>query len=400
MLDAQSEAQGLSVAVPAVVLVALLAINVIAFWLGHRTIDRWLAASKARRVAAYAATVVAAGVAALLQDWIDFSGIASGNMTQLDWHLLLLWAPAFAAATFCTVCLFYHHETSERRINDAENRLQSEVNSHKSTQRKFEAMRVDFNTVVAVGEAPIVAMEQKRLRLEEILTKIANNELTTSVSTLLSAALLPGEQVHLLLNGVHTALTTRHPRTACEADFQLRVALFEKNGDYFEITASWDGTRRQCISSPRGDHRSRFKWNGAGVSRNFAIGCSVSREPLIYGSAKDAHENGRLFEYYDEEQKSRIRSIAGFRLADNGDGSAASRVIIADSNVSDFFNAQRDATIFRLLRDLASACFLYEYDLKRLLEFIESNAPQQSTEVAQGRLLPANPAGDHNNAPH
>lgn len=138
---------------------------------------------------------------------------------------------------------------------------------------------------------------------------------------------------------------------------RVRVALFERKGDYLRVMESFNGRRQNIVKTPQSDGEKFKLSNSNGCLAVEAAYLPEGKYSYAVNAAKSDGDTNCGFRHFNNEQKARIKSIIAFPIRFQDDHELSARyVICADCDRPDFFS-----------EDMSQECsFLADYAKTRL----------------------------------
>jgi len=178
------------------------------------------------------------------------------------------------------------------------------------------------------------------------------------------SALKPGDQIFRLVTAVYDYFTR-----SMSAEQKMRIAYYHLSDDHLEPIHCWDGLSSKCIATPRTEHRDRFRIDG-GNNECLAVWVAQTGKIRVVSNAAEGDQDSEVpFRFFDDNQRSKIKSIVAFPLRRGDEGLPCEHVITIDTDKEGFFQSGEGAiTQFKKIAENLAHRLLLEADVQKLLE--------------------------------
>ena len=286
-----------------------------------------------------------------IADWADFTEIVKGDFgwddtIPLSGGAVFLWAWLLAHAVNK-----WHSDLWDQRVD--------EERKEQQRQRLLrEGAENDRDFVLEVSNAflKVVGVKGDRIRKElGVRAGKSGNVCPHDGDCMIKEALQPTHQITELLLALFSIYRTR-----LEPQNTLRLAFFRLTGEFLKLEYAWDGVTTDCIQSPLSKHRAMFNIKEVG-GVCLAVAAARDGQLWIIPDAEEAdRDRGQPFSYFDQDQRSKIKSIMALPLRLADEPTPAQHVVTVDTNRRGFFDYNREDELKLMARNLAHRLHLEE----------------------------------------
>ena len=286
-------------------------------------------------------------VLALSYDVLDLSEVGKMNVRVIDLFALAASGICGIALVFCHSTIIDYEDSWESIVSTAEEERDASIRAHEYALQIGGAFR------------KIVLLKASRVR------ELAESDGPIGMEAL-RETLDPQTQIYSLAQAAFE-LYKRDCRSTFGETHKLRVAYFAEHEGFLVPRYSTDGFSDACISPHNENHLERFNLHGS-PHGSLAVHAAWQRAIQIVDDAEKADADlDTYFGYFDQMQRTRIRSIMVIPIADNNVVGPAQHVICLDCDKKGFFNEEK-RPIAEIFAENIHDRLLYELDVQAILE--------------------------------
>lgn len=338
---------------PGLIVIPIL-VGIIVWWLLNRYFDRWkkwidetLSATRFGYERAY---LLGTGTEVLIIgaciEAADLSAFADGSLDVGSLAAACALAVSFPMFIFTQKILFYHQQRERERfekteLKKLENKRQAAVIRARLADEQYllaDRMRQFLTTLLESDNDKIAGRREViEERLKDNLSSTGTRHSAISDATFLKIAAPLGIEASRVTAIAQQVFEARRPRVGGKRN-RVRVALFERKADRFEVVASFDGQRTDVVRSPKSDS-GRFSIDNMRGCLAVAAGFEYAAQ-IVEDAVKGDRETDCPFHYFgNRRQRAGIKSIVAIPVRFDGDTSECARyVLCADCTQPGYFD--------------------------------------------------------------
>ncbi len=287
------------------------------------------------------------------------------------------WASSFSIVTALGAAALFQLIVFNRSDRDSEVSKEQLTKARENLKQSEEAL----SFTLALNKQYLKAVKQKRLSLPKS-QKTPNQKLridSAPVSKVpaghIEIHVDPESQIFILLSGTYAILEKHVREQSGGKDFRVRLAMYcyESDSRSFIQIFGWDGFKTDKIRGGKeGHHKAHFKLPKNAIdkceSNSLLLAAAKADKSLAIADADSADRDpDSHFVYFDERQKTQIRSMVAIPLCVDVDSAFSGRVLCVDTDLRDaFLDNLEHRDRYNLIRTNLEERLIYELGIAEL----------------------------------